>query len=166
MSKNEKGIWVGVIPSTGVLIVFDPELQFADQKTINVYSVKRNLVREFDPAKIRDKVRTVDGLQREQALEKYFSWKVANDAELMSIEYSKLERLRIERERTIERHREFLIAHGYKYLGIAVSKKRVNRITHCWNCKSHLDNAIDVECVSCGWIVCRCGACGCGRQDH
>jgi hypothetical protein len=25
-----------------------------------------------------------------------------------------------------------------------------------------LDNAVDVECVACDWIICVCGACGCG----
>lgn len=39
---------------------------------------------------------------------------------------------------------------------------RSRRITHCWACKRPLDNAFDVECNSCNWIVCACGACGCG----
>jgi hypothetical protein len=38
---------------------------------------------------------------------------------------------------------------------------RIHRITRCYNCTRHLDNAVDVECPACGWIVCPCcGACG------
>jgi len=39
---------------------------------------------------------------------------------------------------------------------------RGRRITHCWSCKGPLDNAFDAECLACNWIVCSCGACGCG----
>ena len=43
----------------------------------------------------------------------------------------------------------------------AIARGR-HRVTHCYSCKTSLDNAMDAECVACGWIVCRCGACGCG----
>jgi hypothetical protein len=33
---------------------------------------------------------------------------------------------------------------------------------HCYSCKSLLTNATELECASCGWILCKCGACGCG----
>ncbi len=36
------------------------------------------------------------------------------------------------------------------------------RETHCWRCKSHLDSNDDLACVVCGWLLCECGACGCG----
>jgi hypothetical protein len=53
-----------------------------------------------------------------------------------------------------------------KYVGIrrASPQKRNHRVTHCWSCKKNLDNSIDFECMSCGWILCRCGACGCGYK--
>jgi hypothetical protein len=65
-----------------------------------------------------------------------------------------------------ERHKAHLF-----YLGISwKGTRKVNldmhpgkhRITHCWFCKKELDNAIDIECSACGWILCQCGACGCG----
>jgi hypothetical protein len=37
-----------------------------------------------------------------------------------------------------------------------------HRVTHCYNCQDDLDNEIDFECERCGWIICSCGACGCG----
>ncbi len=37
-----------------------------------------------------------------------------------------------------------------------------HRVTHCWSCKKGLDNFIDVTCTKCRWMLCGCGACGCG----
>lgn len=36
------------------------------------------------------------------------------------------------------------------------------RVTYCYRCKNRLDNSLEQECDECGWIVCDCGACGCG----
>ncbi|WP_422842981.1 hypothetical protein [Acidovorax sp. M2(2025)] len=69
------------------------------------------------------------------------------------------------RETLVERHQTALEASGRKYLGVrASSAPRGRRITHCYACKQHLDNTIDIECVACGWILCLCSACGCGYQ--
>lgn len=65
--------------------------------------------------------------------------------------------------RTIERHKAFLEKVGLQYKGTCQATPRNRRITHCWHCKHALDNAIDVECMACGWILCGCGACGCSR---
>jgi hypothetical protein len=70
---------------------------------------------------------------------------------------------RILRETLPARHRERIEKLGLEYKGIrAVTRLRNRRITHCWACHDHLDNTVDVECVLCGWILCTCGACGCG----
>jgi hypothetical protein len=37
------------------------------------------------------------------------------------------------------------------------------RATHCWSCKSQLNSEMDMACVICGWLLCECGTCGCGR---
>lgn len=37
------------------------------------------------------------------------------------------------------------------------------RFERCWSCKSTVSSDVNVECVTCGgWLVCGCGACGCG----
>lgn len=43
-------------------------------------------------------------------------------------------------------------------------KKKSNRFraTHCWACKHPIDNTTLYECNFCSWIICFCGACGCG----
>jgi hypothetical protein len=65
--------------------------------------------------------------------------------------------------RAAERHKLHLERLGKPYLGTrAAMCAPLHRVTHCYACKGKLDNAIDVECVACGWILCSCGACGCG----
>lgn len=39
--------------------------------------------------------------------------------------------------------------------------KNNRRVTHCYQCKSHLDSVDFSICHKCKWIKCSCGACGC-----
>lgn len=65
------------------------------------------------------------------------------------------------------RHKRFLSERGLPDRGIRpATSNRTHRITHCWSCTKHLDNSVDVECIACRWIICQCGACGCGRIVH
>ena len=69
------------------------------------------------------------------------------------------------RETLVERHQEALKATGGTYLGVRKqTAPRDRRVTHCYSCREHLDNSIDIECAACGWILCLCSACGCGYQ--
>jgi hypothetical protein len=63
-----------------------------------------------------------------------------------------------------DRHKRFLRERNMPDRGRrpAATQKR-QRVTHCWSCTERLDTSIDVECAACRWIVCDCGACGCGR---
>jgi hypothetical protein len=40
------------------------------------------------------------------------------------------------------------------------------RTAHCWACQTNLDSQTDYKCNSCRWILCRCGACGCGYRSR
>ena len=77
------------------------------------------------------------------------------------------ENLRVELEKkqlqAIENHQNFLKNRGLQYHGVAAKNlNKFHRVTHCYNCKDSLDNEIDSECTACRWIICECGACGCG----
>lgn len=68
---------------------------------------------------------------------------------------------------TEERHKDYLLSLGKKYSGISISSQsKKHRITHCYNCKEVLDNSTNLECNTCGWIICQCGACGCGYSKE
>ena len=65
----------------------------------------------------------------------------------------------------IEKHKNFLNGKGLPYRGVAKRvESRTHRLTHCYACKDSLDNEIQSECASCRWIICECGACGCGYE--
>lgn len=60
------------------------------------------------------------------------------------------------------KHEIILSGLGISYQGTRPTIKAKPRTAHCWLCRTALDNSIDIECVACGWILCACGACGCG----
>jgi hypothetical protein len=159
---TDSQLWVGVILSTDALIVYDPSIQVEGQSQIIVYSVGRELIRQFDPIKIRSMVNTVHGERRDDSLRKYAEWKQLAGLRIEA------ERLRIEveadikRQFIIARHKSFLEEKGKPYEGTNARRVMRHRLTYCWSCKQHLDNDIDIECAACGWIICNCGACGCG----
>jgi hypothetical protein len=72
----------------------------------------------------------------------------------------------------IAKHGDFLRRKGINPSGISVHQiskiyDRSHRTTGCYECKSGLDNEIDLECPRCSWIVCtNCGACGCGHPKY
>ena len=63
----------------------------------------------------------------------------------------------------VVRHRLKLQAMGKEYSGIRYSSNKTRRETNCWSCKSPITSENLPECITCGWILCSCGACGCGR---
>ena len=78
-----------------------------------------------------------------------------------------LQKLERTRDALIEYHREFLSLARRPYAGVrAPGRTKHRRVAHCYSCGSALDSATDIECVACGWIVCWCGACGCGYSER
>jgi hypothetical protein len=61
-----------------------------------------------------------------------------------------------------ENRARYLLEHGIADAPIRkVDGKRL-RVTNCYDCRKYIDNVTLGECTRCGWIVCTCGACGCG----
>ena len=166
----DDGLWVGRIRNTQAVVVFDPTLQLPNQPNIYVYSVHRGVLRQFNPAELRSIVQTVEGDDRESAVSAYKLWRTKNGESFLQNEPHRLEdeRRRVDaaEERIRQAHRQKLIALGIdpaSVKSVAVTP-RAHRVTHCYNCKQHLDNKIFLECSACNWIICSCGACGCGYQ--
>ena len=62
------------------------------------------------------------------------------------------------------KHKAHLQKYGLSSTGINKREPTgVARFTHCWSCKLNIDSLGFLECSRCGWIICNCGACGCGR---
>ena len=65
----------------------------------------------------------------------------------------------------IENHQNFLKGKGLPYRGVlAGNHNKKHRLTHCYACKDSLDSEINSLCAACRWIICECGACGCGYE--
>jgi hypothetical protein len=109
----------------------------------------------------------------------YYESRKRREAEQEHEKQERLERARWEAERfaeaeriaklsLAERHRERLKRLGKEYHGVrpATRDPLRRRVTHCYSCRERLDNSVDIECVSCNWILCKCGACGCGYQGY
>ena len=70
--------------------------------------------------------------------------------------------IEFKREKTITLHKTRLNNLHLPYRGTKKSTTQ-SRTANCWACWSALNNYCDDECCVCGWIICQCGACGCGR---
>jgi hypothetical protein len=59
---------------------------------------------------------------------------------------------------SLERHKQEYRSRLQEFID---THSRSPRKAHCFNCYRDLDEVIDSVCGTCGWIKCRCGACGC-----
>jgi len=68
-------------------------------------------------------------------------------------------------EITTRLHERRFATMSRRYVGVRLAgAHNQNRVTHCWSCMHDLLGSRDLECRSCGWLVCLCGACGCGYE--
>jgi hypothetical protein len=65
------------------------------------------------------------------------------------------------RRAIVEAHDHFLADRRLPPAATRPASGEKRRVAHCYVCGRSLDNSVDLECAACGWIVCRCGACGC-----
>jgi hypothetical protein len=82
-------------------------------------------------------------------------------------EKRRTEAIKEKRIKLEKRHRAFLEARNINYHGssVVLLSEKPRRITHCYNCKGSLDSKNDLGCNACKWILCDCGACGCGYNE-
>ena len=133
--EDEK-LLVGEI--NGEIFVFDRDLPVADNEVM-FWSLSRDRFLDLDRAYAKAAVLIVERKDRKLAINKY-------------------------RNSAVVRHRLRFQRMGKMYTGIRESVKAVPRVTHCWSCKCSLTSGAFPECIACGWILCECGACGCGRR--
>ena len=171
-------LWVGKIKDNS-LVVYDPELQPApdlrEPGEVYVYLVDKNRARAFDPAWLKSVLVRPVGREEAHALSEYALWK-ALDAGAFRRSMEKInkghldraeeDRRRLEgkKERLLERHRLYLSTIGKPFIGIAALGEKELRGTHCYVCTSSLRSDFHVACRACGWLICECGACGCGYK--
>lgn len=138
-----------------------PKYIFAPQYLANTPAERRKFVQsEFSSHEVRR-------AEFEAILHKFVQDEIEAIAAKRLAASQAREAIRLERQRAafIQSREQFFQRLGMENPGTRpIGVQRYRRITHCYHCKSPLDNAMDAECVACGWIVCTCGACGCGYQ--
>lgn len=190
--SDESDIWVGRFDvEDGGVVVFDPEIQIAHSDRVYLFSLRSEEILTYYPHHIRRHMKKVaEARHVSQAISTYYRWKIEHAKEFVLQETSEIEnrnseliKKEIERkkqveeqvelirlktaekykEHVIEKHKTQLQKIGVEYKGVKISnEKKPRRTTHCYACKSNLDNYFDIECQVCKWIICDCGACGCG----
>ena len=67
-------------------------------------------------------------------------------------------------------HTRFLTNKGVKnaekILLYAGKSQKNARVTKCYGCGHNLSSFRDFCCAECKWLLCTCGACGCGYQQY
>lgn len=156
--------WVGSRgKASGLMWVYDSELPHPDPKMVYLFSANAKRIDEHSKFLVKTRLKTVPAPLRDIAIVEYELWWSAVGSTLGEKDREPaLIRMREREQALIQRHRDHLVKMGKEYKGSRIVEPTVHRTAKCWNCHEPLDNAADLECNSCGWIVCSCGACGCG----
>ena len=174
MKTPSSNLWVGAFVRNGALVLFDPKLQAAKNAWVNLYSVSANEIRPYERSIVRQKIRHASPSEYDIAVKAYTEWsqkdngafvagelKAKAKKEISLISSSPADDNLIRRER----HQEFL-----ENLGLTGNAKtveaRTNRAANCYSCKCSLSSKSNLECSNCSWLICKCGACGCGYSRH
>lgn len=189
MSSELKAFW-----SHGEVVIFDPDMQIKRCVHTFLWNTKTRDVDCYLAERITPIIEAApnDLSLLEAHLAAYTDWKAQFLSDWLAEkkpyyatrakEAEDEEAKRIARERNVEilrdssalagpdlaeRHMRLVLKSGKEYRGLSrPTGGWRRRVTHCYACQSHLDNSTDVECVSCGWILCPCGACGCGYVGY
>jgi hypothetical protein len=147
--KISEQLWVGEFDD-GEVVVYSAGAQRVDEpEWVYLWSLQTRRTEGYAKDRVRKSIRkTEDAAKAGTALARYMAWVT--------------EQRIAAQEEAAQNHRRRLERLGLAYSGARKSTGKVLRVTHCWDCKKHLDNSIELECNSCGWILCECGACGCG----
>lgn len=83
-------------------------------------------------------------------------------AEIMKVEFQNKKI----REKSESAHKLRIKGLGLEYKGIKENSNKRHRTANCYSCNAYLENSIQLECNICYWMLCACGACGCGYTHH
>lgn len=134
--------WVGRHNSRGIVVIPESSM-LPNSMSFEVYFVDQDRVVDCNTDIMRQHT-TSKNITSEEAQKALEAFLTLRDRELQ------------------EKNRRFLELRGKTFAGTRSRPESLPlRVTHCYACKYGLDSTINLECVSCNWIICQCGACGC-----
>lgn len=152
-----------VFNATGALFIYDERYPGPSRDLVTGYSYAQKRLRNYNRSAVEGVVSPCsDGTLATKAIQEYELWLETDDGISHANEASSWREKRI--SETIDRHNKWFAEKGLSAPKVSRESNKRHRVTHCYKCKSHLDNAISPECSACGWIICECGACGCQYQ--
>ncbi len=170
-------VWVGRLSQKSV--VFDSEMQPINRHHVYLWDPAANDMQKYVAEITRGVIRKHnDREQSNNIISLYEAWKsknlsawLARVAEINTDDADddgKVASRKESRELSItEKHKVKLKSAGKPYIGTRQAAPNIpRRVSNCYSCQNTVDNSINLECIACGWILCKCGACGCGFTGH
>ena len=150
--------WLAKHKEHGLLLYDRVDQVDVSQGCARVYSLSKSAVLEIARESLQSASAEVSDQDFVKILNSYNGFKEAHGLKVIADGHHTPDQTEVKHAQHLERM-------GLKNHGVRKSEKpKFHRTAHCWACKELLDNNQDLECSGCGWIICECGACGCGRQ--
>lgn len=84
-------LWVGMIPSNGEIIIYDPSMQIAESRNTYVYSDQINNMVEKSTDFLTSKVIVLKDSIQEQFVQEYFTWRERNGDIFLEMEKQEIQ---------------------------------------------------------------------------
>lgn len=157
---QEKGPWGEKVKSINAVVSYN------ENENLKEYASQLVLIRKRQ----EDELRIMEENRRIEELEKQRIFAEHRKKALAELEKRKKE-LKEKAEKIKLKNRTYMsqVINGEikprqsSLIDVLLKPFEVNnhRQTHCFDCKKHLDSDMDIKCTQCGWLLCKCGACGC-----
>lgn len=177
--------WVGKRKDSAYLWVHDSIMFHDDPRMVYLFNTDSSVMKEYERDFARSLLATVRGADRDTAVAIYEKWYATNGEDFLHKDEPRRKKATEERNQreliqeerrvaraearqreAIEKHKQYLTRHKIEYKGAVIVASKAHRATHCYACKDELDSQLHIQCQSCGWLICYCGACGCGYDGH
>ncbi len=167
---NTNRFWVGSPANSKMLWVLDKQMPHEDPNMVYLFGIHSNKMEEYEKGFARARLKPVIDEKRNQAVESYLVWYQKNGEKFLQVDCERVRRELAKRSEIyneidaaeIELHEKYIDSLDVLYPVTQNVEVNNQRATHCYLCKNNLDTNINIQCASCGWLICTCGACGCG----
>jgi hypothetical protein len=165
---EKNSIWFGKYKN--MLFLFDNTFKIEGIDQLFGYASSCNHMQQFDinSTEIHRNPHVSD-LEKKESIMKYREWRCAEGDTYIKeqLELEELFKNRQKNKEIVAKNQKYLEKIGKIFWGVKVNSTKEHRNTHCYLCKKTLDSSSHIECSVCGWLICECGACGCGfNQIH
>jgi hypothetical protein len=160
---DAKDYWLGLIDDRGIF-VFDPSIQAdGSSEYVLLYEVNQAWLVQIAKDLARRSLKPCRGNSPTELRAAVLAFLHRDELIAQRKEKERLTHEIAERAELERKHKEFLKSRGLTAHMVKMDHIH-RRVTHCYCCAAPLDSERDWGCSVCRWILCGCGACGCGYQ--